>query len=165
MKKYFFGYLFVRIAKLLAVIIVVIGIAYGILQFAQTAMAAESVRYKPDPIFRQQLEQLLARSSEAQQLVFQFTGAKSQVNVGHLPSEITSMSDFERVRDLLETVDRERQILKQSVVAQFERLIDELQKKLLAYAASLSPVQGIPAAVSSVANTYGKRHACTSTDA
>jgi hypothetical protein len=30
MKKYFFGYLFVRIAKLLAVIIVQIGLAYAI---------------------------------------------------------------------------------------------------------------------------------------
>jgi hypothetical protein len=156
MKKYFFGYLFVRIAKLLAVIIVVIGIAYGIFQFAQGAMAAEPVRYKPDPILRQQLEKLLARSSEAQQLVSQFTGAKSQVNVGHFPSEITSMSDFERVGELLKTVDRERQVIKQSVVERFERLVDELQKKLLAYAASLSPAQASPPAVSSVADGNGK---------
>jgi len=138
MKKYFFGYLFVRVAKLLAVIIVVIGFAYGIFQFAQGAMAAEPVRYKPDPILRQQLEKLLARSSEAQQLVSEFTGAKSQLNVGHLPSEITSMSDFERVGELLKTVDRERQVIKQSVVERFERLVDELQKKLL------SPAQASP---------------------
>jgi hypothetical protein len=141
MKKYFFGYLFVRIAKLLAVIIVVIGIAYGIFQFAQATMAAEAVRYKPDPILRQRLEKVLAKLSEAQQLVSQVTRAKLQLNVRHFPSEITSMSDFKRARELLETVDRERQILKQSVVAQFERLVDELRKKLLAYAASLSPAQ------------------------
>lgn len=141
MKKYFFGYLFVRIAKILAVIIVLIGVAYGIFQCAQGAMAAESVRYKPDPILRQQLEKLLARSSEAQQLVFQFTDAKSEVNVGRLPSEISSMSDFKRVGNLMKAVDRERQVLKQSVVERFERLVDEIQKKLLAHAASLSPAQ------------------------
>jgi hypothetical protein len=143
-KKYFFGYLFVRIAKLLAVVIVAIGIAYGIFQFGQAAMAAEPVRYRPNPILRQQLEKLRARSSEAQQLVSQITGAKLQVSIGNLPGEITSLSDFQRVGELLAAVDRERQVLKQSVVERFERLVDEIQKKLLAHAAALSPSQASP---------------------
>jgi hypothetical protein len=148
MKKYFFGYLFVRIAKFLAVIIVLIGLAYAIFQFAQASMAAESVQYLPNPTVRQHLDKLLARSFEAQRLVSDFRGEtklKSNVSVGGLLGEITSMGDFDRLGEVLETVDRERQILKQAVVERFEQLIDEIQKKLRAYAASLSPAEASPA--------------------
>jgi len=69
MKKYFFGYLFVRIAKFLAVVIVLIGLAYAIFQFAQASIAAESVQYLPNPTVRQHLDKLLTRFFEAQSLV------------------------------------------------------------------------------------------------
>jgi flagellar motility protein MotE (MotC chaperone) len=146
MKKYFFGYLFVRIAKFLAVIIVLIGLAYAIFQFVQASVAAESVQYLPNPTVRQHLDKLLARSFEAQRLVSDFTGEtkKSDASVGGLAGEITSMRDFDRLGEVLETVDREREILKQAIVKRFEQLIDEVQKKLRAYAASLSPAEASP---------------------
>jgi hypothetical protein len=55
------------------------------------------------------------------------------------------MSDFDRVEEVLKVVDRERQTLKQAVVERFEQLIDEIQKKLRAYATSLSPASPSPA--------------------
>ena len=115
MKKYFFGYLFVRIAKILAIVIVIIGIAYALVQFEQASIAADSVRYLSNPTLREEVEKLFARSSEAERLVSEFTGnrkLKSQVSVGRVPNETTSMSDFQRLAEQLKTIDRQRQMLK-----------------------------------------------------
>ena len=153
MKKYFFGYLFVRISKILAIIVVLIGLAYAVFQFGGAKIAAESVRYLPNAALRDQLQELEKKLSEARRLVFDFVGEKqpeSQVNVRDFPTEIDSMGDFERLAQLLERIDGDRQILKHSVVERFEVLVDEIEKQLRAYAASVSPPEptATPAGVS-----------------
>jgi len=153
MKKYFFGYLFVRIAKILAIIVVLIGLAYAVFQFGQAEIAAESVRYLPNAALGKQLQELGTKLSEARQLVSDFVGGKqpdSQVNVRDFPTEIDSMGDFEWLAQQLERIDGDRQMLKRSVVERFEVLVDEIEKKLRAYAASVSPPEpsATPAGVS-----------------
>jgi hypothetical protein len=146
MKKYFFGYLFVRIAKLLALTIVVIGVAYAIFQVAQANVAAESARYQPNTSLRQQLENLTAKLFDARGLVSKFTNEKlkPEVSSHSFPGNIGANEDFVKIAEALQAIDLERQELKHSVVERFEFLIGEIQNKLRAHAASLSPLKAAP---------------------
>jgi hypothetical protein len=141
MKKYFFGYLFVRIAKLLAITIVVIGIAYAIFRVAQGRVAAESARYQPSTSLSQQLQNLSAKLSDTRGLVEKFTKEKTvpRVNSHPFPGNIESNEHFERLAEALQSMDFDRQGLKHSIVERFEFSVGEIQDRLRAHAASLSP--------------------------
>ncbi|SRR6266496_873989 len=150
MKKYFFGYLFVRIAKLLALTIVAIGIAYAIFKIAQANVAVESAQYQPNPTLLQRIETLKGKLSDARDLVSKFTSNKKpkpQATFRQFPGNIESNSDFGKLAKALQAIDLERQGLKHSIIERFEFLVTEIQTKLRAYAASLSHHATAPPAI------------------
>jgi hypothetical protein len=152
-KRYFFGHLFVRAARGLAVLVLLAGIGFCLLQYSQARIAADSAAYQPSPVLQQAVEKLAGAFSSTEQIVSSFSvedqPAAPKVQVLRFPPVINSNEDFVRVDAELSKVDQERQQLKQSIVSRFESLVKGIEEKLRAYAQGLrfspatdpSPVQ------------------------
>lgn len=146
MNKYFFGYLFVRIAKLLAVLILVIGACYGFFKLAQGSNAAESVTYQPSVALRQHLDKLAERFAETKQLLAASSKAQSATEEGlKFGSSISSQRDFATLADELDRLDKMRQAMKQTLMSPFESLVFRIEEKLRAHAAAVAPAVMLPA--------------------
>lgn len=143
MKKYFFGYLFVRIAKILATIVVVAGVSFVILRYSQASVASASRAYQPSELLRRKVNDLKNVLSKTQELVSSFNGSNKsstpRLSRVYFPAVFNSNSDFDRLGRALSTVDQESQQLKQSVVTRFETLTNEIEQKLRSHAAALQP--------------------------
>lgn len=141
MKKYFFGYLFVRLAKWLAVLLLVVGIGRTVYQYRQTALHAERVRYQDSYELRQRLGDLRAEWERSQRLASRFrtfpaaSPAAAQVN---FPAAITSEGDFEKLFLQLATVESGRDAMKRGIVERLEEMTTTLETKLRAHAAALA---------------------------
>ncbi len=140
-KKYFFGSLFARVAKGLALVVILIGIAFCLLQYSQANTAADSVAYQPSPYLQRALGKLKDAFSATEHIVSAFnTGNQSttpKVQVPRFPAVSDSNTDFARIGDQLSKVDQERQQFKQSIVSRFETSVKSIEEKLHAYAAGL----------------------------
>jgi hypothetical protein len=148
-KKYFFGYLFARVAKGLAVVVILIGVAFCLLQYSQANTAADSVAYQPSPYLQRALGKLKDAFSATEHIVSAFnTGNQStipKVQVPRFPAVSDSNPDFARIGDELSRVDQERQQFKQSIVSRFETSVKSIEEKLHAYAAGLESLPPTPA--------------------
>jgi hypothetical protein len=158
MKQYFFGHLFVRAAKGLALLVILIGIGFCLLQYSQTVAAASAAIYQPSPNLQRALVKLQDAFGATEQIVDSFNAgnqlATPKVQVPGFPGLIRSNADFARVDDALSKVDQERQQLKQSIVGRFETPVKTIEEKLRAYAAALgSSSPPIPAAAASPVST------------
>jgi hypothetical protein len=142
-KKYFFGYLFVRIAKLLAILIVMAGLGFALLKYSQASVASASRAYQASDSLRRAVENLENVFSRTQQLVSSFNelnkSSTPRVNRPRFPAVLNSNSDFDRLDRALSSVDQERQHLKQSIVNRFETLTNDIEEKLRRHAAALQP--------------------------
>ena len=142
LRKYFFGYLFVRIAKLLAIITLLVGLGWMASKYVQTSIAADSASYRPSELLRQQLERLGETFISTRELVGEFAGPGSgakEVVAPRFARVIHSDGDFERLTEELGVAERGQQELKQKIVASFEDLTEKIEQKLRAHAASLEP--------------------------
>jgi hypothetical protein len=140
-KQYFFGYLFVRGAKGLALLVILVGIGFCLLQYSQTNTAASAAAYQPSPNLQRALGKLRDAFSSTQHIVESFNAdnrlTAPKVQGPRFPALIDSDADFARINDALSRVDQERQQLKQSIVSRFETSVKSIEEKLRAYAASL----------------------------
>jgi hypothetical protein len=140
--KYFFGYLFVRIAKTIAVVSFLTGIAFGVLRYAQADSAAGSLRYRGNVGLTQQLDRLrdvfarTFRQVSASNPVPQ----SARISPPEFPRSIDNVDDFHQLLGQLQRVDANRNEMKEIIVGRFESLVLQIQQKLRAYAASLRPV-------------------------
>jgi hypothetical protein len=140
-KQYFFGYLFVRCAKLFAFLVIAAGIGFCLLEYSQAKTATAAVVYQPSQKLQQALRKLQEDVSATVEIVDSFD--KDNETTGPaieppaIPAVIDSNDDFERVSEELLRINQDRQDLKQSVVNRFETSVANIQEKLRTYAASL----------------------------
>ena len=153
-RPYFFGYLFVRAAKPLALIVLVIGIGFSVLQYSQANVAASAAAYRPSGPLQRALATLKDAFSRTAQIINAFDAdnrlGTPEIQVPRFPPVIDSSADFERVGEMLVKIDQQRQEMKQSVVSRFDDATKAIEAKLRAYAATLHPP---PAATPTAAPT------------
>ena len=140
-KKYFFAYLFVRAAKGLALLVILIGVGFCGLRYYQARIAAGAVAYQPSSHLQQALDRLKAAFLATEQIIDSFNaGNQSKTpnfQAPRFPLVIDSDNDFARISAELSRVDHERQQLKESIVSRFENLVKSIEEKLHAYSAVL----------------------------
>ena len=140
-KQYFFARLFVRVAKGLALLVILIGVGFCVLRYYQASIAAGAVAYQPSSHLQQALDRLKAAFLATEQIIDSFN-ARNQSKTPNFqaprfPLVIDSDDDFARISAELSRVDHERQQLKESIVSRFENLVKSIEEKLHAYAAVL----------------------------
>jgi len=144
-KRHFFGNLFVRAAKRLALLVLLAGIGFAVLQYIQARIAAGSAGYQPSPPLQQALGKLKDALSSTENIVTAFNAANQSatpaVQVLRFPSIIKSNDDFAQVDAELFRLEQERQQLKQSVIGRFEGSVATIEEKLRSYAAQLHSAQ------------------------
>jgi rubrerythrin len=140
-KQYFFAYLFVRAAKGLALLVILIGVGFCVLRYYQASIAAGAVAYQPSSHLQQALDRLKAAFLATEQIIDSFNaGHQSKTpnfQAPRFPLVIDSENDFARISAELSRVDHERHQLKESIVSRFENLVESIEEKLHAYAAVL----------------------------
>jgi hypothetical protein len=166
MKKYFFGYLFVRIAKLLAVLMLLAGVGYGLFRLEQASLAAESASYQPSEALRQSLAGLDADAKASAQLVTAFCvdsgNQMAPLQTVQFPDRIRSNDDFARLGEALSQSDQQRQQLKETLVMRFDSLLEVIQTKLRAHAAEVAPAAPTPSSPGEAAQPAPQRAAAAS---
>lgn len=148
MKKYFFGYLFVKIAKLLAVCALLVGIGYCFWKYGQAHLSAESASYRSSDYLQSQLVRLASSARSAHNIVESFVG-KDAVPLMPEPNfsrNISSNGDFEALAGKLAGIDESRGQLKQAVISGFDTLVATIEEKLRARAAALAAATAVPSA-------------------
>lgn len=150
MKKYLFGYLFVRIAKLLAVLTLLAGVGYALFRLEQASLAAQSASYQPSQSLRESLARLADTLTEARGLVSTFCEANGGVAPTLPPVDFSGVcrdnDDFARLANELGQADQSRHQLKETLVTRFETLVTGIEGKLRAHAAEMAPVAPPPVA-------------------
>ncbi len=149
MRKYFFGYLFVRIAKAVAIFVLVIGVCYALFKVVQGRNAAESVRYQPSVALQQHLDKLTTRLTESRRLVSSSLpeiASDKLPAVPKFPANVSSGSEFEKLTGQLKIIDQQRQTLKEAIIDPFESLVLNIEEKLRAHAAAVAPQSVLPKA-------------------
>jgi hypothetical protein len=140
-KQYFFAYLFVRAARGLALLVILIGVGFCVLRYYQASLAADAVAYQRSPHLQQALDRLKAAFLATEQIIDSFNaGNQSKTpnfRAPRFPLVIDSDDDFARISAELSRLDHERQQLKESIVSRFETLVKSIEEKLHAYAAVL----------------------------
>jgi hypothetical protein len=140
-KQYFFAYLFVRAARGLALLVILIGVGFCVLRYYQASIAADAVAYQRSPHLQQALDRLKAAFLATEQIIDSFNaGNQSKTpnfRAPRFPLVIDSDDDFARISAELSRLDHERQQLKESIVSRFETLVKSIEEKLHAYAAVL----------------------------
>jgi hypothetical protein len=140
-KQYFFAYLFVRAARGLALLVILIGVGFCVLRYYQANVAADAVAYQRSPHLQQALDRLKAAFLATEQIIDSFNaGNQSKTpnfRAPRFPLVIDSDDDFARISAELSRLDHERQQLKESIVSRFETLVKSIEEKLHAYAAVL----------------------------
>ena len=140
-KQYFFAYLFVRAARGLALLVILIGVGFCVLRYYQASIGADAVAYQRSPHLQQALDRLKAAFLATEQIIDSFNAGNQSktpnVRAPRFPLVIDSDDDFARISAELSRLDHERQQLKESIVSRFETLVKSIEEKLHAYAAVL----------------------------
>ena len=140
-KQYFFAYLFVRAARGLALLVILIGVGFCVLRYYQASIAADAAAYQRSPHLQQALDRLKAAFLATEQIIDSFNaGNQSKTpnfRAPRFPLVIDSDDDFARISAELSRLDHERQQLKESIVSRFETLVKSIEEKLHAYTAVL----------------------------
>lgn len=140
-EPYFFGSLFVRVAKALALLVLLIGSGFCLLQYFQGRNAASAITYRPSVSLQQSLARLQDALTASARTVSSFNTDNQlttpSVQEPRFPESIYSEMDFALVNDSLSRIDQDRQQLKQSIVSRFEGSVKSIEEKLRAYAAGI----------------------------
>jgi len=140
-KQYSFAYLFVRTAKGLALLVILIGIGFCALRYYQASIEAGAVAYQSSPHLHHALDRLKDAFLTTEQIIESFNAGNQSttpnVQGPRFPLVIESDDDFTRIGAELSRVDHDRQQLKESIMGRFEALVKSIEEKLHAYAAVL----------------------------
>jgi hypothetical protein len=147
MNRYFFGYLFVRLAKILAVIAMIGGLSGAVLRYFQGTLESASIRYKPSAILGSELFALGKDWDQMRDVITHFMGQSAPpMTAAHFSGAPTSASEFNQLMAQLTKLQGERDLVKSTVVKQFEASLTEIERKLRAHAASLADAPSPPKA-------------------
>ena len=139
MKRYFFGYLFVRLAKIIAVIVLIGGLTGAAVRCIQGSLEAASVRYEPSAFAGSKLFILSQEWDRMRKLISGFLGqsapAMTEIQFANTPATPT---DFVTVAKQLAETQGEREAAKAAVVRGFEAPVHEIEVKLRAHASRLA---------------------------
>lgn len=143
-RPYFFGYLFVKARKELALLVISIGIGYCVLEYSQAKASASATAYQPSASLHRTLAALTDSFASSERVVNAFNTdhhlATPKVQMPHLPPVVASNADFALVGEALSKIDQDREQLKQSIISRFEILVRGIEGKLRGYAAGLKGV-------------------------
>ena len=160
MKPYFFGYLFVRLAKVLATLVFVTGVAVAIFSWFQASLESRATRYVPSARLGSQLRVVRQLQAEAWQTVAGFKPLSGNVDpppmetVGIEPFTRTppmTTADFASLDAVLDSVTANDVALKRYLLARFETSITNIRSQLLAHAQEITPA--VPSSTPSAAST------------
>lgn len=139
MTRYLFGYLFVRIAKIIAVLILLGGLVGAGVRYAQGTLETGGVRYEPSSAAGAKLFALGTEWSRMRELVAAFLGQSAPpTTVVSLSNAPSTPAEFVQLSELLKKLQSERDKVKTAVVERFETLVTEIERKLRAHASSLA---------------------------
>jgi hypothetical protein len=153
-KRYPFGELFVKAGKGLALLLILAGIGYCLVEYSEAGAAASAAAYQPSASLQRALDQLEKSFSATAEIVRTFNGSSDlttpQLEMPQFPKSIGSNADFASAGRTLARIDQERQQLKQSLVSRFDASIKSIEEKLRAYAEKVRslPQPNLPAALS-----------------
>jgi len=140
-KQYFFARLFVRAAKGIALLVILIGVGFCVLWYSQARIAAGAGAYQPSPYLQQALDRVKDAFLATEQIIESFNAGNQSTapnfQAPRFPRVIDSDDDLARIGAELSRIDRERQQLKESIVSRFETFVKSIEEKLHAYAAVL----------------------------
>ncbi len=139
MKNYVFGYLFVRIAKVFAIILLLCGMGVAVATYVQASLGARSLRYEPSNGLGRKILTLSREWTHTLNLVTGLLGGtpSSTISLEDLSRPSTS-AQFEAVAKQFATIDAGRRDLKKALVSEFESAVLQIEEKLRAHAASLA---------------------------
>lgn len=143
-RKYLFGYFFVKARKPLALLVLAIGAGFCVLEYSHANTSASAAAYQPSTVLHRALTGLTSSFSSAEHIVRLFNAdhqlTTPKVESPRFPAVIVANSDFDQVDEILVRTDRQRQLLKESIVSRFETLVRGIEAKLRAYAAGVENV-------------------------
>ena len=146
--KYFFGYLFVRIARILACLAFLAGLGYVLFKYFQAELEAETVRYRPSAELSIKIDKLRSEYVKAYPIVVQFHPPPKDSLISSFQNNFVTAPETERQFAQLNVQLTEfgsiRQQLKALIVERFEGLIEQIQSKLRAHAAKLAASTSTP---------------------
>ncbi len=138
MTRYFFGHLFVRFAKVIAVLVLVGGCCGAGIGYMQATMEATSIRYEPGRMLGTKLFALSEEWDRAQRFVVVFPGRETVVGAKfEIPKTPDTSGELGVVAQQLARIQQERDQLKYVLVNQFDSSTEEIERKLRAHAATL----------------------------
>ena len=144
-RPYFFGYLFVKARRQLALLVMAMGIAFCVLEYSHATTSASATAYQPSTALHRALGSLTDAFSATQRILNEFATDRQlsipQVQTPKFPPVIQSNADFAVVDGTLTKIDQDEQLLKQSILTRFEKLVRGIEDKLRAYAAGVGGVQ------------------------
>ena len=142
MRRYFFGYLFVRFAKIIAVLVLVGGVGGAAVRYLQGSLEAASIRYEPSSATGLKLFTLAQEWNRMRQLIAVFKARSAPVMMElDFANTPTKAADFAALAKQFDKIQEQRYAVKDAVVQQFEIPIREIEEKLRAHASRLATPQ------------------------
>ena len=142
----FFWSVLTRFAKTFGCLFIIAGLALAAGIFQQRAPMLRAARYHESGLLSERLSQLKSRYEESQRLIMEFKSASelppefaAAAFKPQFPPRAATAEDFAEIRRQLSRVAAGRDALKRFVTAHFENLLADIQQKLRAHAASLTP--------------------------
>ena len=139
MKAYFFGYLFVRLARLLAILVILIALVLAGIRCWQTSVLSESLRYQSDDLLSRRLVRVAHQVQATQSLLARGLPSHS-IAAQPLPkfsTRIQTVSGFATAAAELGRAEKTGAELKRQVTGRLDDFVSDLCQKLRAHAASL----------------------------
>jgi hypothetical protein len=141
MKKYLFGYLFVRLAKVLAIVLLLAAISWAVKYYLEASLQAQQVRYRPSVELKQRVRDLQSEWSHCQAQVNELNGIPENSTAAIAPSfpeRLETQDDLNELMSKINALGVGRDALKGIVVGKLEGFLSQIEGKLRSYAAQIA---------------------------
>ena len=145
MRQYTFGYLFVRLNKVAAILCIIAGIGCAIFLRWQSSGAADAARYRENDFLRLKLNKLLRVQQTAKRRVLQLKGDTTFPSAYASANQefsfaipLATTAHFDRLHTTLDGMDAANKDMKSYVVARFDELVSDIARKLLQHAKAIA---------------------------
>ncbi|HEV7404083.1 MAG TPA: hypothetical protein VGO11_14180 [Chthoniobacteraceae bacterium] len=138
MKSYPFGYLFVRLAKILAVVLFAAGLLAATLRYVQGALDARARQYAQSKALEAELSHLDREYERLQTIMARsLHRTVAPLEVRTVATAPRKTAEFAALGKRLTEISKTRDEIKDSLIATFESAIESIEQKLQAHAAEL----------------------------
>ena len=142
----FMWHVLTRFAKTFGCLFFIAGIGVAGWMFQQKAPMIDAVRYRQSDVLAERLNGLQSVYGDSQRLVMKFKGASefpaayaSAAFKPQFPQHYSSVKDFQDLHAQLASASSAKDAMKRFVTDHFDALLNDIQQKLMAHAASLAP--------------------------